>query len=108
MEIIERENTLAKFLWKFILLIQGEDPICQNFDPESLMSYPGYKYFYYVVYELLNYSTEIMNRIGEIRIRLLRAHAQKKALIFKLMSQINLEREMSWSCCGANLPSNVT
>lgn len=91
MRIIERENSTAKFLWRFALLIQGDDPLSQGFDPTNLLAPWELRYLCDVVYQLLCFCTELMNRIGEIRFRLLGTHAQKKALVLKLIARRNCE-----------------
>lgn len=91
MKIIERENSVAKFLWRFALLIQGDDPMSQDFNPTSLLPVWSLQNLYDIVHELLSSCAELMNRIGEIRVRLLRTHTQKKALVLKLIARRNCE-----------------
>ncbi|KAJ3035900.1 hypothetical protein HDV00_003300 [Rhizophlyctis rosea] len=85
MSMIEREKDFNKRIVRFSQLIQQDDPLAQDVDFEKSVPANVLKDVREGVQELVSCSNEFVNRIGELRSKLLKVYAQKKNLARRLV-----------------------
>ncbi|TPX69096.1 hypothetical protein SpCBS45565_g02728 [Spizellomyces sp. 'palustris'] len=85
MNMVEKEQDFNKTIARFAQMIQQDDPLYQDIDLEGTVPQDVLNTLRDSVQELVSCSNEYVKRVGDMRDKLIIAHAQKKTLAKKLM-----------------------
>ncbi|KAJ3298907.1 hypothetical protein HK104_010210 [Borealophlyctis nickersoniae] len=85
MGMIEKEKAFSRRISRFAQLIQQDDPLSQDVNFEETVPADVLKQLRENVQDLMSCSNEYVDRIGEMRSKLLRAYQQKKSIARRLV-----------------------